>query len=201
MCAAAMSGEICTPGMRIATLGEKLLSGPGTYVMQGYIYASLTGIVHITKQDSDGKKSLVEVRRSLGRLSVPSPGAVVTCKVTAINQRYAKVAILCIEEAELKEPFRGVIRKEDVRAFEKDKVEIVKSFLPGDIVLAKVLTMGDAMSYILTTAENELGVVIALSEASGVPMVPISWTEMQCPKSLEKEYRKVAKVVSTVKEV
>ncbi|XP_022659465.1 exosome complex component CSL4-like [Varroa jacobsoni] len=195
-----MSGEICTPGMRICALGEKLLSGPGTYVLQGYIYASLTGVMHIIKQD-DGKKSLVEVRRSLGRLSVPSPGAVVTCKVTAINQRYAKVAILCIEEAELKEPFRGVIRKEDVRAFEKDKVEIIKSFHPGDIVLAKVLTMGDAMSYILTTAENELGVVIALAESSGMPMVPISWTEMQCPKSLEKEYRKVAKIVPTVKEI
>lgn len=26
-------------------------------------------------------------------------------------------------------------------------------------------------------------------------MVPISWTEMQCPKTLIKEFRKVAKVV------
>lgn len=26
-------------------------------------------------------------------------------------------------------------------------------------------------------------------------MVPISWTQMQCPKSLCKEFRKVAKVV------
>lgn len=26
-------------------------------------------------------------------------------------------------------------------------------------------------------------------------MVPISWTEMQCPKTLSKELRKVAKVV------
>lgn len=26
-------------------------------------------------------------------------------------------------------------------------------------------------------------------------MVPVSWTEMQCPKTLNKEFRKVAKVV------
>ena len=26
-------------------------------------------------------------------------------------------------------------------------------------------------------------------------MIPVSWTEMQCPKSLVKEARKVAKVV------
>ncbi|XP_003738117.1 exosome complex component CSL4 [Galendromus occidentalis] len=195
-----MSGEMCVPGKRICALAEdKFISGPGTYSQQGYIYASLTGVLQITKQD-DGKKSLVEIRRPMGRLAVPTPGSVVTCKVTSINQRYAKVSILCIEETELKEPFRGVIRREDVRAFEKDKVEMVKSFHPGDVVLAKTLTMGDAMSYILTTAENELGVVIALSSA-GVPMVPISWTEMQCPKTLEKEFRKVAKVVPTVKEL
>lgn len=48
-----MAGEICTPGMRIGAVGEKLLSGPGTYVLQGYIYASLTGVMHITEQDDD----------------------------------------------------------------------------------------------------------------------------------------------------
>lgn len=30
----------------------------------------------------------------------------------------------------------------------------------------------------------------------GVPMIPVSWTEMQCPQSLVKEPRKVAKIVS-----
>uniref|UniRef100_A0A8C2PKG0 Exosome complex component CSL4 C-terminal domain-containing protein n=1 Tax=Capra hircus TaxID=9925 RepID=A0A8C2PKG0_CAPHI len=84
--------------------------------------------------------------------------------------------------------------KEDVRATEKDKVEIYKSFRPGDIVLAKVISLGDAQSnYLLTTAENELGVVVAHSE-SGVQMVPISWCEMQCPKTHTKEFRKVARV-------
>lgn len=29
----------------------------------------------------------------------------------------------------------------------------------------------------------------------GVPMVPVSWTEMQCPDTLAKEFRKVAKIV------
>lgn len=48
--------------------------------------------------------------------------------------------------------------------------------------------------YQLSTAENELGVVIAHSE-HGHSMVPISWTEMQCPKTLVKEQRKVAKVI------
>ncbi|PNI82148.1 EXOSC1 isoform 2, partial [Pan troglodytes] len=82
----------------------------------------------------------------------------------------------------------------DVGAIVTCKVEIYKSFRPGDIVLAKVISLGDAQSnYLLTTAENELGVVVAHSE-SGIQMVPISWCEMQCPKTHTKEFRKVARV-------
>ena len=65
----------------------------------------------------------------------------------------------------LKEPFRGQLRKEDIRATEKDTVEINKSFRPGDIVQAKVMSLGDMQSYFLSTAENELGVVFAMSES------------------------------------
>ena len=59
-----------------------------------------------------------------------------------------------------------------------------------------MLSLGEASSgYLVTTAENELGVVIAKSEMSGIKMVPVSWTEMQCPKTYNKEYRKIAKVI------
>ncbi|KAF3428174.1 hypothetical protein E2986_04981 [Frieseomelitta varia] len=56
------------------------------------------------------------------------------------------------------------------------------------------MPMTEAHTYQLSTAENELGVVIAHSE-EGVAMIPINWTQMQCPKTLRKEFRKVAKVV------
>ena len=62
--------------------------------------------------------------------------------------------------------------------------------------MARVISLGEASSgYILTTAENELGVVIAHAETSGAKMIPVSWTEMQCPKTYNKEFRKIAKVI------
>ena len=95
----------------------------------------------------------------------------------------------------MSESYRAMIRKEDVRATEKDRVELYKCFRPGDIVLARVISLGDAGGgYLLTTAENSLGVVIAKSEAGSI-MVPVSWTEMQCPSSYTVEERKVAKVI------
>lgn len=41
---------------------------------------------------------------------------------------YVKAHIMCVRDVVLSEPFRGQIRKEDVRATEKDKVEMYKSY-------------------------------------------------------------------------
>ncbi|CAG8803818.1 37156_t:CDS:2 [Gigaspora margarita] len=51
---------------------------------------------------------------------------------------------------------------------------------------------GDARSYYLSTAKNELGVIYAQSVAGAV-MIPISWQEMQCTKTKAMEPRKCAK--------
>ena len=71
---------------------------------------------------------------------MPSAGDIVTARVTTVNPRWAKCAILCVKDTVLAEPFRGVLRKEDVRATEKDRVEIYKCFRPNDIILARVVS-------------------------------------------------------------
>lgn len=126
-------------------------------------------------------------------------GDVVTAKITVVNQRFAKCLILCVRDITLNHFYRGIIRREDVRATDKDRTEMYKSFRPGDIVLAKVMPQVELTCYQLTSAENELGVVVAMAKevanTCGTAMVPVSWTEMQCPKSLVKESRKVAKIL------
>jgi exosome complex RNA-binding protein Csl4 len=47
------------------------------------------------------------------------------------------------------------------------QVVMYDCFRPGDIVRAKVLSLGDARSYHLSTADNSLGVVRAKSLAGG----------------------------------
>ncbi|CAH1258531.1 EXOSC1 [Branchiostoma lanceolatum] len=204
--------RVCVPGERLFSTAD-CEAGPGTYVHHGYIYSCLAGYMHKRKQD--GKElPIIEVIRQKED-AVPRKDSIVTAKVTSVSGRMCKCAITCVERTTLREPFRGLIRKEDVRATEKDRVEMYKCFRPGDIVLARVvsfldkkvqvslltgfldaacqLSLGDANCYLLSTAENELGVVLALSEA-GAQMVPVSWCDMQCPKTGSKESRKVAKV-------
>ena len=72
-------------------------------------------------------------------------------------------------------------------------MEIYKSFRPGDIVRAVVISLGTSRSYYLSTAKNDLGVIFARSVA-GATMVPISWEFMECPKTKTKEHRKVCKI-------
>ncbi|ERN16664.1 hypothetical protein AMTR_s00051p00167860 [Amborella trichopoda] len=107
--------------------------------------------------------------------------------------RMASADIMCVGSKSVREKFTGMIRQQDVRATEIDKVDMHLSFRPGDIVRAMVLSLGDARAYYLSTAKNELGVVSAQS-AAGATMIPISWIEMQCPQTGQIEQRKVAKV-------
>ncbi|XP_036804937.1 exosome complex component CSL4 isoform X1 [Oncorhynchus mykiss] len=163
--------KLCVPGDRLCST-EDCMPGTGVYLRHGYIYSSLAGYV-LRKNEGEELPVISVVRETEAQL-LPDVGAIVTCKVTCINPRFAKVHILYVGSTPLKDRFRGTIRKEDVRATEKDRVETYKSFRPGDIVLAKVISLGDVQSnYLLTTAENELGVVVAHSEA-GAQMVSIS---------------------------
>ncbi|XP_006282467.2 exosome complex component CSL4 [Capsella rubella] len=191
-----MTTELVTPGDVIGKATE-FKAGKGAYVNDTTIYASLTGTRRIVSPlpESLDKRATVEVTGHKAHGPIPEPGSVVIARVTKVMARMAAVDILCVGPKAVRENFAGVIRQQDVRATEIDKVDLHQSFHAGDIVRAMVLSLGDARAYYLSTAKNELGVVSAES-AAGETMVPISWTEMQCPLSGQTEKRKVAKVGS-----
>lgn len=83
-----------------------------------------------------------------------------------------------------------MVRAQDVRATEKDRVKIADCFRGGDVVRGLVvstalsgsnepfsnvafqLSLGDARSYYVTTARNDLGVIFASSEAGECGCLP-----------------------------
>ncbi|KAK2602989.1 hypothetical protein N8I77_009480 [Diaporthe amygdali] len=123
---------------------------------------------------------------------LPQVGNTVLCRVTRITPRQAVVAILVCGDTVLEAEWQGVIRVQDVRATEKDRVKVYESFRPGDIVRASVISLGDQANYYLSTASNELGVIMAVSEA-GNAMYPATWKEYKDPETGLSESRKVAK--------
>ena len=106
------------------------LTGMGTYVLHGYIYASLVGHLRLVSNDKTAaaadKNDMVTVEveprggsvvgsdleaiggrgSQSGALLVPEIGDVVTCRVLSVNPRFAKMQILCVRQTVLKDAFR-----------------------------------------------------------------------------------------------
>lgn len=83
---------------------------------------------------------ILEVKSFGNQTIVPIAGDIVTAKVTVLNQRIAKCLITCVGDVTLNRTYRGLLRKEDVRSTEKDRVDMYKSFRPGDVILARVVS-------------------------------------------------------------
>ena len=47
------------------------------------------------------------------------------------------------------------------------------------MVRGEVISVGDSANYYVTTARNELGVLVAKSEVTGEVMAPVSWKEFE----------------------
>ncbi|EIW64425.1 exosome non-catalytic core subunit CSL4 [Trametes versicolor FP-101664 SS1] len=181
-----MSSDTVLPGQPIPLpRGPVPQLGGGTYIRDGTVRASLVGVPQYSG-------STLEIKRT--RPHPPAPNSVVLGSVTRLSPLQAVLSISVVDGVPLPagEEFTGVIRVQDVRATEKDKVKIADCFRGGDVIRGLVLSLGDARSYYVTTARNDLGVIFATSEA-GATMEPVSWQEMRCPKTGKIEKRKCAK--------
>ena len=114
----------------------------------------------------------------------------------------------------------GVIRKEDIRIHDTDKLKVEECYKPGDVVLAKVLFVHNAATNMpapkyslrLSTAGEWFGCVLGKSRAPGrllhltgskrkqkgsgttkITLLPLNWEEMRCDRTAIVEKRKVAK--------
>lgn len=132
--------------------------------------------------------------------TLPVVGSVVLARVVRVRRGQIDVVILVVygdgsedgEGSVCADEWQAVIRREDIRATEKEKVVCAEGFRVGDVVRGVVISLGDQLNYYLTTGKNELGVIMAKSEA-GNTMYPISWKEFKDPETGMVESRKVAK--------
>ncbi|KAI0271330.1 hypothetical protein BC834DRAFT_858939 [Gloeopeniophorella convolvens] len=181
-----MSSDYLIPGQPVPLpRGPAFQLGSGVYTKDGQTRASLFGVpLH--------QGSTLTIPRV--KPHPPAPNSVVLGSITRLSPQQATISITVVDGVPLPpgEDFTGVIRVQDIRATEKDKVKVGDCFRGGDVVRGSVISLGDARSYYVTTARNDLGVIFATSEAGGT-MEPVSWQEMRCPKTGKLERRKCAK--------
>ncbi|KAH7728193.1 3'-5' exoribonuclease CSL4 [Aphelenchoides avenae] len=197
-CSSNSAQRTCIPGEKLFPSSGGYRAGNGCYEIHNAIYASLIGFVHtFSMKDFDGREQkVVEVRRAFDEKHhvVPYAGCIVTARVEAISLKFAKCSIICVEDTLLNHEFNSTLRKEDIRATEKDKIELYKCVQPGDIILARVLGFGDAQTaFLLSIAENALGVIHAVGQ-NGKRLLPESSEVVKDPNTEYREPRKVAVV-------
>lgn len=201
-------GSTVAPGDRLGNI-KQIRPGVGTYSKRGHVYASAVGKLILTDAPSEHDDAnnnsnssappIVSVQLAPGRqyasTKVLNVGQIVLGKVTRVVLNQAVVEIVAAESVGALRNFthEGSIRRDDVRAGASEEVQLYDNFRPGDVVLCRILSLGDSRRYYLSTAEPELGVVRATCQTSGKRMVPVSWKEMECPETKVKEYRKCAK--------
>uniref|UniRef100_A0A914XQL4 Exosome complex component N-terminal domain-containing protein n=1 Tax=Panagrolaimus superbus TaxID=310955 RepID=A0A914XQL4_9BILA len=192
--------KTCIPGDKLFNVSDGYKAGFGTYQERGAIIASLYGFVCVSesKNSADGKENekTVEVQQSEEGVKyiMPVIGTVVTARIVSITTKLAKCSIFCVQDCILPVEFSSTLRKEDMLESEYNKRGLWEYVKPGDIILARVLGMGDVQtSYLLSIAENELGVTTACGE-NGETMIPKDLHTVFSAKSGYEESRKVAQI-------
>jgi exosome complex component CSL4 len=214
--------EIVLPGDSLGPLANSK-PGTGTYVHNDTIFATIAGAVQTTiSRDPENKsRSIQIVRVTLDQEAadtatnnesnaafdshhatprLASVGTIIYARITAVQRQQALCSILALQlptnnaVVACEWPFRGILRSQDVRMTEKDRVKMNSSVAVGDVIRAEVVSLGDQGGYYLSTAGNELGVVMAWSKQGNV-CVPVSWKEVVDERTGLREERKVAKPI------
>lgn len=200
MATVAVPGQVLAPASTHA-------AGPGTHIFEDNIIASIAGSVDTIPAPQKKGKPTISIPRDIRQAPLPVVNSIVFARVIRVQARQLIASILPIAPGSSSSSllaytsitnddlqYQAILRREDVRAFEKDKIIMNDMFHVGDIIRASVISLGDERSYYISTAGNDHGVVVARSDA-GNAMVPASWKEMRDVVTGKAEPRKVAKPV------
>uniref|UniRef100_A0A2P2JZ68 Exosome complex component CSL4 n=1 Tax=Rhizophora mucronata TaxID=61149 RepID=A0A2P2JZ68_RHIMU len=140
--------EMVTPGEMLGKASE-VKAGKGAYVADYRnsgilcVFSSLNGLRRTVSPspDSPDQRPTIEVTGHKAHGAVPEPGSVVIARVTKVMAKTASADIMCVGPKAVQEKFSGIIRQQDVRATEIDRVDMHLSFRPGDIVRALVVSL------------------------------------------------------------
>ena len=192
-------GSTVVPGDRLANI-RTVSPGNGTFATSnGHIYACMVGSLTVTpapephtgEEPNPAYEVSINPRKAPFASQALHVGQLVVGKIARISPQNAIMEISLGEGVGPISPSEGAIRMEDIRTGATEQLVIGDCFQPGDLVVARVISLGDSRRAFLSTAEPELGVIRA--KRNGVTMIPSSWKEMECPQTGVIESRKCAK--------
>ena len=143
------------------------------------VRASLVGILSVEdilaeSEEPRLKLSVKSSKNEVASETVIDVGDKVICRVVRISMNLTNVEILSVGDCALHNSPKGIIRREDVRLSDIEKLVMHECFRPGDIVRGVVISLGDSRQYYLSTSDADHGVLEARNLISGNMMEPVS---------------------------
>jgi exosome complex component CSL4 len=150
--------DVVLPGEEVGVVEQ--------YVPEGHIYEQ-NGILRslvFGKLKKDDSTHIVSVIKLSHKPRIPVKGDLVYCVVTDVRSKMVTVDIVSKNKETFPSPFVGLIPVSMVHTERIDSAE--NYFAPSDIVLAKVVS--ERPPFVLTTNNQELGVILARCRECGV---------------------------------
>ncbi len=175
------------PGQILGKKQDFEIGERGVFQKEDKLYSSLSGKLKITQKDN---KTILSVESFSNNSYIPHEGDEIYAKITNIQGSFAYCEIFATKE-KLITPLQGIIKHEHVKDDYKD-FDIYDCFLPGDIILGKIISIDQSNYIYISTRDKYHGVVFAKSKISNEIMMPIRFDKMQCLYTNVFEERKVA---------
>ena len=183
-----IDGMKVTPGQFLGYIYNYEIGERGIFQKEDKLYSSLTGILKLTQKKD---KIMLSVESSSNNNYIPHEDDEIYAKITNIQGSFAYCEIFAAK-GKLIAPLQGIIKHEHIKD-EYKEFDIYDCFLPGDIILGKIISIDQSNYIYVSTRDKSHGVVFAKSNISNEIMMPISFDKMQCLYTNNVELRKVAK--------
>lgn len=190
----AKNNEIALTGQYLGVVEEYLPDKQSTYVREGQIYATKTGIVHINKDRRAIEiKSHQEEDRRIVKMNDVIIGTIRFLRLYSVGISFATIN----NKIHFNSSYFGNIHVSHISHKYIDK--IADAFQITDIVRAKVIRQ-EQNEYSLSTVGKNLGVIHADCSICGTTLEKIGENRLRCPRCGNVENRKLASDYGNVTE-
>jgi exosome complex component CSL4 len=190
----AKNNEIALTGQYLGVVEEYLPDKQSTYVREGQIYATKTGIVHINKDRRAIEiKSHQEEDRRIVKINDVIIGTIRFLRLYSVGISFATIN----NKIHFNSSYFGNIHVSHISHKYIDK--IADAFQITDIVRAKVIRQ-EQNEYSLSTVGKNLGVIHADCSICGTTLEKIGENRLRCPRCGNVENRKLASDYGNVTE-
>jgi len=180
------NNDIAITGQKLGVVEEFLPDKQSTFVKDGQIYATTSGLIDIDSEKRKIKiKTLREEKRKIVKVGDVVIGTILFLRQYSVGMKFYTIN----RKIHFNSGYFGNIHVSQISDRYVEKIQ--EAFQITDIIRARVIKQ-KINEYDLSTSEKSLGVIYADCVICGTPLVKISYNKLRCERCGNQETRKIA---------